>query len=127
MDELWQRIIENFFARFDGPLHFRMIVQPLMAFIFATIDGLKDAKLGKPAYFWAIFTQPEQRKALWKDGWKHFGKIFILAIILDIVYQLKVQHTFYPGEMLLVALLLAAIPYILLRGPINRVARLFKK
>jgi hypothetical protein len=125
--ETLQRIVENLFARLDGPLHFRMIVQPLMAIAFATIDGMKDAKEGRSAYFWALFTRPEQRKDLWKDGWKHFGKIFILAIILDIIYQLKVQHMFYPGEMLLVALVLAVAPYVLLRGPVNRVARLFNK
>lgn len=125
--ETLQRIIENFFGRLDGPLHFRFILQPLMAFIFAAIDGLKDAKAGRPAYFWAIFTRPEQRKELWKDGWKHFGKIFILAIILDVIYQLKVQHTLYPGEMLLTALVLAVLPYVLLRGPVNRIARLFMK
>lgn len=127
MEELWQRFVGNFVSRLDGPLHFRFIVQPLMAFIFATIDGLKDAKAGRPAYFWAIFSRPEQRKELWKDGWKHFGKIFILAIILDIVYQLKVQRTFYPGEMLLTALVLAVVPYVLLRGPVNRIARRVKK
>lgn len=125
--ETLQRIIENFFGRLDGPLHFRFIVQPLMAIIFATIDGLKDAKTGKPAYFWAIFTRPEQRKELWKDGWKHFGKIFILAIILDAVYQLKVQHTLYPGEILIVSLVLAVLPYVFLRGPVNRIARRVKK
>jgi hypothetical protein len=125
--ETLQRIIENFFGRLDGPLHFRFILQPLMAFIFAAIDGLKDAKAGKPAYFWAIFTRPEQRRELWQDGWKHFGKIFILAIILEVIYQLKFQHAFYPGEMLLVALVLAVAPYVLLRGPVNRIARLFEK
>ena len=125
--EMLQRIIENFFGRLDGPLHFRFILQPLMAVVFAVIDGIKDAKAGKPAYFWAIFTQPEQRKELWRDGWKHFGKIFILAIILDVIYQWKVQHMFYPGETLIVALILAAAPYVLLRGPVNRIARLFKR
>lgn len=125
--ETLQRIIENLFGRLDGPLHFRFILQPLMAFIFATIDGLKDAKAGRPAYFWAIFTRPEHRRELLKDGWKHFGKIFILAIILDAVYQLKVQHTLYPGEMLFVALVLAVVPYVVLRGPVNRIAGLFKK
>lgn len=125
--ETLQRIIENLFGRLDGPLHFRFILQPLMAFIFATIDGLKDAKAGRPAYFWAIFTRPEHRRELLKDGWKHFGKIFILAIILDAVYQLKVQHTLYPGEMLFVALVLAVVPYVVLRGPVNRIARVLKK
>jgi hypothetical protein len=39
----------------------------------------------------------------------------------------KVLHTVYPGELLLTALLLAVLPYVLLRGPINRIARMFRK
>ncbi len=127
MEELWQRFVENFIGRLDGPLHFRFIVQPLMALIVATLDGIKDAKLGKPAYGWAVFSSPEHRKELLKDGWKHFGKIFILAIILDVIYQIKVHHTFYPMETLLTALVLAVVPYVLLRGPVNRVVRFFRK
>ena len=38
-------------------------------------------------------------------------------------YQYLVLNTFYPGETLVVALLLAFVPYLLLRGPIERVAR----
>jgi hypothetical protein len=127
MEEIIHRFFENLVGRLDGPMHFRFILQPAMAIFFAVLDGVKDAKLGKPAYFWAFFVYPEQRKALWKDGWKHFGKIFILAIVLDIIYQWRVQHSFYPGEMLLTALILAVIPYVLLRGPINRIVRMFLK
>lgn len=127
MEELWQRFVGDMIHRLDGPLHFRFILQPLMAIIFATLDGVKDAKAGKPAYGWAVFTSKEHRKELLKDGWKHFGKIFILAIVLDVIYQLKVHHTVYPGEMLLTALVLAVVPYVLLRGPVNRVVRLLKK
>ena len=127
MEALWQRFVENFVNRLDGPLHFRFIVQPLMAVIFAAIDGVKDAKAGKPAYGWAVFSSPEHRKELLKDGWKHFGKIFILAIVLDVVYQIKVHHAVYPGEILLVALVLAVLPYVLLRGPANRIKRFFDR
>jgi hypothetical protein len=123
----WQRIIGNLFARLDGPLHFRIVFQPLMATIFAIIDGVKDAKSGKPLYSWTVLTDPEHRRALLKDGWKRVGKIFILAIVLDVVYQLKVHSTVYPGETLIVALTLALLPYLALRGPINRVVRLWKK
>jgi hypothetical protein len=94
-----------------------------MAAIFAVIDGVKDAKLGRPAYFWAVVTTPEDRKELLKVGWKRVGKIFLLAVILDIIYQLKVTHWVYPGETLIVAVLLAIVPYLLLRGPINRLVR----
>jgi hypothetical protein len=123
----WQRFVENLTARLDGPLHFRFIAQPLMATIFAVIDGLKDAKAGKPAYFWALLSTAAHRKELVKEGWKSVGKIFILAIILDVVYQLKVHSTVYPGETLTVALALAIVPYLVLRGPINRIVRLWKK
>jgi hypothetical protein len=127
MNEIWQRIAENFVHRLDGPLHFRFIVQPLMAIVFATLDGLKDARLGKPAYLWTVVSCPEHRRELLHDGWKHFGKIFILGLVLDLVYQLKVHHMVYPGELLLTALILAVLPYLLLRGPVNRIARLFKR
>jgi hypothetical protein len=123
MEEHWSRFIENLFARLDGPLHFRFFMQPIMAMIFAVIDGVKDAKLGRPAYFWAVVSNREQRRELVKLGWKRIGKVFVLAIILDIIYQIKVHHWIYPGETLLVAILLAILPYLLLRGPINRFVR----
>jgi hypothetical protein len=123
MEEIWHRYIESLFARLDGPLHFRLIVQPLMASIFAVIDGVKDAKLGRPAYFWELVSNPEQRKELLKVAWKRIGKIFILAVILDVIYQIKVTHWVYPGETLTVAILLAIVPYLVLRGPINRLLR----
>jgi hypothetical protein len=37
---------------------------------------------------------------------------------LDVIYQLKVNHSIYPGETLMVAIALA--PYLVVRGPINR-------
>ena len=127
MESILQRIMENLFGRLDGPLHFRFILQPVMAIVFAIMDGMKDAKNGKPAYFWAVIGNPNHRKELLKEGWKHVGKIFILAVVLDVIYQLKVHHWIYPGEMLLTAFVLAIVPYVLLRGPVNRIVRLFKK
>jgi len=127
MEYLWQVIVENFLGRLDGPLHFRFIFQPLMAIIFAIIDGYKDAKSGRPVYFWTMISNPVHRKELIKDGWKHVGKIFIIAGILDIVYSLKVYHTIFPFATLMVAFILAILPYVLLRGPANRLVRLFKQ
>lgn len=120
----WQRIVGDLFGRLDGPLHFRFIVQPLMATIFAVIDGVKDARAGKPAYFWALLSVSENRKQLVKEGWKSVGKIFILAIILDVIYQMKVHSTVYAGELLIVAFALAIVPYLVIRGPINRLVRM---
>jgi hypothetical protein len=42
---------------------------------------------------------------------------------MDAIYQLKLFRWIYPGELVLVVLLLAFVPYLLMRGPINRVVR----
>ena len=123
MEEILNRIFENLIDRVSGPMKFRLILQPLMAIIFAVRSGLKDAKEGRPPYFWALFTQPDHRRDMLRDGWKAVGKVFVIAVIIDLVYQLIVFRWFYPGEALLVAAILALIPYLLIRGPVNRIAR----
>lgn len=127
MEDILHRFVEHLFGRLDGPLHFRFILQPVMATIFAVIDGVKDAKQDNPAYFWALLTTPGQRKEFLKTGWKSVGKIFILAVVLDLVYQIKVHHMVYPGELLITAFALAIAPYLILRGPVNRIVRKFLK
>src|ERR1039458_3737412 len=90
-------MLPNLVARLDGPLHFRFIFQPLMAAIFAVIDGVKDAKMGKPPYFWAMIVGAGRRKELIKDGWKSICKVFIVAMLLEAIYQVKVGHLDFRG------------------------------
>ena len=122
MSDILVRIAENIIARTEGPLKFRMLVQPLMAMVFATMDGLKDAKAGAPPYFWSLLTTPAHRAEMVHSGWKSIGKVFILALVLDAVYQFIVQRFIYPGEAIIVSTLLAIAPYVLLRGLVTRVA-----
>jgi hypothetical protein len=122
MEEIFARIIHDLGDRVSGPMKFRMILQPVMASIFAILAGLKDAKAGRPAYFWALFTQPAHRAEMLKDGWKSVGKVFVLAMVLDVVYQVIVQRWVYPGEVIIVAFILAIVPYLILRGLVNRIA-----
>ena len=110
-------------ARPEGPLALRFYLQPAMATLFALRDGLRDARSGRPAYFWALFTDPTNRKELMRHGWRSIGKIFILATVLDLVYQVIVLHGLRPLQTMLVATSLAMAPYLLLRGPVNRAAR----
>ena len=62
MDELWMRITHGVIERTSGPLHFRLILQPVMAVILAVMAGLKDAKAGNPPYFWALLSDPTPRR-----------------------------------------------------------------
>lgn len=116
-------MVEDIVDRLSGPMKFRLVLQPVMATIFAVRSGLKDAKGGKPPYFWALFTNPESRKDMLRDGWRSVGRVFILGIAMDAVYQFIALRHFYPGEALLVAAILALVPYLLIRGPVDRIVR----
>jgi hypothetical protein len=123
MEEMLSRFWGDLMARVGGPMTFRLILQPIMAAIFAFRGGLKDAREGRPAYFWAIFADPAQRREMLRDGWKSVGRVFIFAIVMDGIYQFIVLRWFYPLEALIVAIVLAICPYLLIRGPVNRIAR----
>lgn len=123
MDHMWERVGTQLIARVSGPMKFRLVLQPCMAAFFAIRSGLADAKAGKPPYFWSILSDPHQREGLLKDGWKSVGKVFILAVVLDVVYQIIELHFVYPGEALIVAFILAIVPYLALRGLVTRFAR----
>ena len=122
MDDIWLRIMHDLADRVSGPMKFRVVLQPAMASIFAILAGLRDARAGRPAYFWALFTNPAARADMLRDGWKGVGKVFLLALVLDVVYQLLVQGFVYPVEMIIVAFVLAIAPYLILRGTVNRLA-----
>jgi hypothetical protein len=124
MDHMWERVGSQLLARVSGPMKFRLVLQPCMAAFFAIRAGLADAKAGKPPWFWELVSNPPQREDMIKEAWKRIGKVFILAMVLDVVYQLIVLRTVYPGEMIIVAVILAIVPYVILRGPVVRVARM---
>ena len=120
MSDMLMRVAENMVARTTGPMHFRMVLQPVMAMVFAALDGRKDVKAGNPPYFWSLFSDRGHRAEMLKNGWKSIGKVFILALVLDVIYQVIVQHFVYPGEAIITAILLAIVPYVLLRGLVTR-------
>lgn len=125
MDDILSRFWNDMVGRLDGPFHFRFILQPLMASFFAIRDGVRDAHTGRPAFLWSLFTEPAFRRERIRDGWKSVGRIFFIGIAMDVVYQFIELRSFRPMEMLLTAVLLAIVPYVLLRGPIKRLASAF--
>lgn len=120
MDQFLTNFIPDLIGRVDGPMYFRVYLQPLIAIAFAFRDGRNDARQGRAAYGWALLTDAAHRSYLLRDGWKGIGKVFVVAYVLDLVYQYVALHAWHPGQALATAVLLAIIPYVLLRGPINR-------
>ena len=122
MEEVWVRFVTDMGDRISGPMKFRLLLQPVMAVLFAVRSGVTDARTGKPPYFWSLLTDPGHRAEMLRDGWKSVGKVFVLALVLDVVYQVLVLRFVYPGEAIVVALALAIVPYLLVRGLVTRVA-----
>jgi hypothetical protein len=123
MEEALQRITENLIGRVHGPLSFRFFLQPAMAIVYAVLDGLRDAREGKTPYNWALLSDPAHRRENLRTGVKSAGKIFVLAMVLDAVYQYIVLRWFYPVEAVLTATILAVVPYLVVRGPLTRIVR----
>jgi hypothetical protein len=122
-DEVRHRVWEQLAARPTGPMAFRFILQPVMAGIVALRDGIADAKAGRAAYFWTLLADPLERGGRLREGLIATARIILLGLGMDVIYQYIALKTFYPGEAVIVAVALAFFPYLLLRGPIARIAR----
>lgn len=119
LHDVWREIAD----RPGGPFALRFYLQPLMATIFAVRDGLRDAHAERSPFLWTFYKDKSSRRGLAREAWKSVGKIFVIAVILDTVYQITVLRGLRPLEGLIVATLLAIVPYVLIRGPVARLGR----
>ena len=119
-----QRLWRNLHERPGGAMSFRFILQPSMAAIAAAHDGRKDARAGKPPFFWTLLHDPEHRVARLQEGLNATAKIMLVGLAIDAFYQITVLETLYPVEAVLVPVLLAFLPYVVIRGPVMRACRI---
>jgi len=119
LEQSWDMLI----GRSTGPLTPRLILQPTMAVFFAIRAGLQDAHVGLTPYLQSLATEPERRAAQVRQGWAHVRNVFLIALGLDVVYQLIVFRWVYPLQAVIVAVALAIVPYVIVRGIVTRVAR----
>ncbi len=122
LGRLWRDILD----RPGGPMTFRFILQPTMALIAAVRDGVRDARLGRRPYIWALIhgvRDPAGRAGRLWEGFVATARILLLGIVMDVIYQWRELDTFYPGQAAVIAILLAFVPYLVFRGPIERIAQ----
>jgi hypothetical protein len=130
MDTILETLVrrgQDLLGRLHGPLNFRLVVMPTVVTLLALRADWKDAREGRPAFLGAFITDPVERRRLFRMALKDIGRIFVVAIVLDTAYQLMVFRWVYPGEVLVVAVVCAIVPYVLVRGPITRLARLLHR
>jgi hypothetical protein len=118
--DMLSRGAEELLGRASGPLHFRLFIMPIVVTILAIRAHLRDVREGNPIFLGAFFTSPTERRRLLRSGLKDFGRVFIIACVLDTTYQILVLKAFYPIQMLIVAVACAIVPYFLIRGPVTR-------
>jgi len=114
-------------GRVDGPLTLRLIMQPLVAMFFAFRAGMRDAEQGRSPYFWRVWGHAGSRRELIVEGWKHVRNVFIAAVAFDVGYQYIEYRWVYPGQAVIVAVVLAIVPYIIMRGLSNRLVSLRRR
>ncbi len=124
MEEIVLRFWHDLLARNNGPLHFRFVLQPLVATIIAIRAGMRDAQEQRPVFFWTLLRGSSARLSLVRDLRNDVGKLFLVAVILDVLYQMIVFRWIYPAETLAVATMLAIVSYLVVRGLTNRVLSL---
>ena len=118
--EVFTRIWQNLLDRPSGPMTFRIILQPVMATIVAWRDGLRDARAGCAPYFWTILTDPANRAGRLHEGMIATARVLLLGLCMDLIYQFIEFKTFHPAEAVIIALLLAFVPYLVVRGLVTR-------
>ena len=96
-----------------------------MAAIFAIRAGIRDARENKPTFLGCAISNPGSWRARMRQSWKDVGKVFIVALILDSIYQVVVHSGVFALELLITATFLALVPYMVFRDLVARVARWF--
>ncbi len=127
--EYVHRFWSDLIARSDGPMTFRLFLQPIMALLMAFRDGVKDARIGRDPYWVRMrHSDPVTRLAAWRQAVSAVARILLLGVAMDVIYQFKVFGGFkYPIETFVIAVILALVPYLLFRGLITRLARRWVK
>ena len=124
MDDTLSRFFGDLAGRITGPMTFRLILQPVMAFLLGWRDGARDGREGRPPYLLTMLKNPGgERARLLQEGLRAVARVIILGIVMEVIYQLFVFRWLYLGELVIVVLVLAFLPYLLIRGIANRLVR----
>jgi Flp pilus assembly protein TadB len=104
---------------------FRFILQPIVASLLAIRDGIKDARGDRSPYFWTVLTDPSRRQKRIIEGIRAVARVLILGAVMDVIYQLIALHGIRPLQTVVIAVVLAFVPYMIVRGPAARVAKYY--
>src|SRR4051812_6676056 len=102
MEEILIRFWENLMSRPDVSMHLRFLFQPIVASVLAIRAGIKDESEGRSAFLLSLIMERGGRRGLLSEVWADVGKLFIMACVLDLIFQVIALRWFYPLETLVV-------------------------
>ena len=117
-----QRFWSDLMSRPNGPFGFRFLMQPAMAVAAAVFDGLRDARAGHAPYLWSLWHEQGGRLARLAHAARSIARLLVLGATMEVAYQALEFGAFYPLEALVVVFALCCLPYLVLRGPVTRLA-----
>ena len=127
MEEIFVRFWENLWSRPAGPMRLRFVFQPIVACVLAIRAGMRDAREGHQPFLLSLIMGHRNRRELISEGWSDVGKLFIMACVLDMIFQLIVLRWIYPLETVVIAFILAIVPYVFVRSLSLRIVKIFKR
>jgi hypothetical protein len=122
-DDFLSRHLEMLIGRWSGPLWLRFLVQPTVSVLLAVRAGVRDARHWQPPFLWEFIRDPARRGLLAREAWRDLGRLLVLAASIDVIYQIVEYRWVYPLQSVIVAVVLGIVPYVLVRGPVTRIAR----
>lgn len=123
----FERFLHDLADRPTSAMKFRFFLQPLTATLVAIHDARADARTGRSPYFMAMLFTPNERIARLSEALNATAKIILIALVIDVIYQVLILKMLYPIEALVTALILAFVPYVIMRGFALRVIRRFTR
>ena len=130
MENNLKNFLTDLGIRQHGPMSFRLYLQPAISLIYAILAGIRDAKAGKQPFVingLILGKTKRSRKELFKELWKDVGKVFILAAIMEIIFEIIEFKSVHPFEVIKVSFFLAIVPYLIFRGSVDRLASRYIK
>jgi hypothetical protein len=122
-----QAFLEDIPKRLTGPGRFRFVLQPLLALILGILNGLADARAGRPPYLYGILFHRSLRSELAKTGFSTIANLLLMGVLLDVVFQRIILGVAHPGPALIIGPILIVTPYAGARSLSNRMTRQAKK
>jgi hypothetical protein len=106
----------------NGPGHLRFFIQPALAILLGIIDGIRDAKAGRPPYILGLIRNPGHEPHRFRELFERLTVPLVLAIALNVVFQLIIRGGYHPLPTIGYAVVFIAFPYCASRALSNRVA-----